>query len=197
MKKTLFGLAVAFIAFFVAVFATELFRLNQKLTQIPVVEEIQIAGTPILKVESLRTEEILSAEDLIIENNFGWYTLENYKGMKEVNMISLWRDYEESDIGTKNEKLVSGGGVFTSFEEHGDQGFVESAWAEVDDKKARFRTNKIKGIEYRFEGVFYNNKTSGKNGEKVLRGTLKKFVKGKKIAEVSGDFAYSEPQCWH
>ncbi len=37
----------------------------------------------------------------------------------------------------------------------------------------------------------------GKEGEELLRGTLQKFVKGDKVAEVSGDFAYYEPHCWH
>lgn len=196
MRKLLFGL-VALTAFFVAVFSTELFRLTQTLIQVPVVKEIKITGTPVLYPELLQTEEIPSPEDFVSENDFGWYRLENYKGMSEVYQIYLSSYSEESQDGTGIEKQVASGGVFTSFENHGDQGFIDSAWAEVDEKKAKFRTNKIKGIEYRFEGVFYNNKTSGKDGEKVLRGTLRKYVKGKKIAEVRGDFAYYEPHCWH
>lgn len=196
MKKLLLGLTIALAAFSGGVLTTEAFRLTQKLMTTPNVEAIKVADLRALKAESLQTMQTATAGDLSIQNNFGWYRLENYRGMDEVNMISLWCDYETSDNGTASEKIV-GGGVFTSFENYGDQGFVDSAWAEINEKEAKFRTNKIKGIEYRFEGVFHNNKTSGYDGEKVLRGTLRKYVKGKMVAEARGDYAYYEPHCWH
>jgi hypothetical protein len=117
--------------------------------------------------------------------------------MPDVYQIALYSDFEENFDGTQSKKRKSSAGVFTEYENYGDQGFVESAWAEINSEKAKFRTKKINGFEYRFEGTFFKNKTSGKNGEKVLRGTLQKFKKGKKIAQTNGDFAYYEPQCWH
>lgn len=196
MKKLLLGLTVAFAAFFGGVLTTELFRLKQKLMTTPNVEAIKIANTRALRAEFLQAAQTATADDLSIQNDFGWYRLENYRGMEEVGMISLSRDDEMKEDRTVTAKDVSSGGIYISFNEDDDTKFVESVWAEVDEKKAKFRTNKIKGIEYRFEGVFYNNKTSGYDGEKVLRGVLRKYVKGKKIAEARGDFAYYEPRCW-
>jgi hypothetical protein len=115
--------------------------------------------------------------------------------MSEVKMIliGLEIDHQTGNV----DKMSSGGGVFTTFESYGDQGFVEDASFDIRLPYAKFRTKKIKGFEYSFEGIFFKNNTGGEEGEKVLRGTLRKFKNGKKLAEVSGDFAYHEPQCWH
>lgn len=126
----------------------------------------------------------------------GWYDMEKYDAkMGEVSMILIDR-FADYETGDKN-KLIDSGGVFTTFEDYGDQGFVEASWSKIDLPRVTFKTKKIKGFDYRFEGIFFKNKVSGEEGEKVLRGTLKKYRNGKKLAEVSGDFAYYEPHCWH
>jgi hypothetical protein len=67
----------------------------------------------------------------------------------------------------------------------------------TDNNRLSFKTNKVKNIEYKFEGVFFKGKKVGKDGEKVLKGTLRKFVKGKQVAAIKADFKYYEPRCWH
>ncbi len=166
---------------------------NKSIPDVTVEEEI-VESLPLRVAALLEEEEVESIEEPESQNFSGWYALDKYKGMSEVSRISLWKDYADNE--ETGEKPVSYAGVFTSFEDYGDQGFVESIWAEVNGNNVRFRTNKIKGIEYRFKGVFFKNKMP-KIEEKTLSGTLQKFVKGKKVAEVSGDFAYHEPVCWH
>lgn len=199
MKKSLLGLLTATITFFCGILPVKIFLFEQKpVLDVPVVE-IKIPQAPVITSESFEIEEEISVEKKL-ENQtiYGWYWLEGiHEGMSGANTIALYRDIELNDDGTRVEKITSSAGVFTLLENYGDQGYFESAWAEITDKKAKFRTKKIKGIEYRFEGIFFKNKTSGVDGEKVLRGTLKKFVKGKKVAEITGEFAYAEPHCWH
>jgi hypothetical protein len=111
-----------------------------------------------------------------LEENFaGWYSLHGYAGMKEVNMILVDREVD-SETG-KLDKDFSGGGVFTRFEDERDQGFVEDSWFEFDAGHIKFRTKKIHGFEYRFDGRFFKNRAMGVDGEKLLRGTLQKFKK--------------------
>ncbi|HEX8290006.1 MAG TPA: hypothetical protein VF556_18640 [Pyrinomonadaceae bacterium] len=200
MKKSLFGLTVALTTFFVGIFTFEVchFQQNpvlQNALEKNKIEEIKVAEIPAIKAESLGNKETLEKDNLGEQYFSGWYQLDSYKNMPEVQTILLARHYEMNDDFSEVKRVVSSAGIFTSFEKYGDQGVIESNWAEVDEKKAKFRTKKIKGIEYRFEGAFFKNKTSGEDGEKVLRGILRKYVKGKKIAEVRGDFAYYEPHC--
>ena len=197
MKKSLLGLLVALIAFFCGILTTKVFHFKQEFISKLVVQEIKITKLAptqpsiiqpkVVEVKESEPEEVFSNEDFI----GGWYSLDRtIKGMEEVNLIDLNTEW----TGKNNERLVRSASVVT-----GNEGpnirFFDSVWAEIDNKKVKFRTKKIKAVEYRFEGVFFKNKTSGKNGEKVLRGTLKKFVKGKKVAEGSGDFAFYEPHC--
>lgn len=138
----------------------------------------------------LNSEDFVSDENAEKDDFNGWYALDNApKNMKEVTMIALSKDnYDEPK---------SYGGVFTTFENYGDQGHFGSAFALINGDEASFRTEKINGIEYEFEGKFFKEKMPKKEGEKVLRGTLRKFVNGKKVAQVTGNFGYYEPHCWH
>ena len=183
MKKVLLSLAIAIIAFFCGVLTAGIFRVEQKPIPKPLFEK-EIFDYSLMKVPPIDAPEKI---EVIKNQTFsGWYKLNDYGEMPEVRMILLAKDFEENN---------SYAGVFTNFYKYGDRGFVEYAWVESNDKKAKFRTKKIKGIEYRFEGTFFKNKTMSEDGEEILRGTLQKFVKGKKVAEVSGDFAYHEPNC--
>lgn len=128
------------------------------------------------------------AEEVSEDNHGGWYALEEYKGIDDVDMILIFNsDGDEKPYA----------GVFTTYEDYGDQGFVEKAWIKIDGNHVKFGTKKINGVRYRFEGTFASSSWSGYEREKPLYGTLQKFVKGKKVADVSGDFKYFEPQCWH
>lgn len=206
MRKSLLGLRAATISFFCGTFIVGVFYAQQNHISNPLFEKAAAdiplyEAVPFNKDEKLEStpdvEDIDSNDDSENQFFYGWYSLNNYKNMPEVNMILLGRDYEMGNDYARTKKIAPSSGVFTSFEKYGDQGFVDDAWTKMEDNNVSFKTNKIKGIEYRFKGVFFKNKTMGKEGEKILRGTLQKFVKGKKIAEVNGDFEYYEPHCWH
>jgi hypothetical protein len=197
MKKSLLGLLVALVAFFVGVLMVKI--TPSKTVTIPntATTEIDAATMPVLKYEplyeSLDQEKKLRDKSSDVNLFSGWYGLEDFGNMKEVDFIVLSRAYgyhEDSD------KLVSYAAIFTTPGENIEEGIISSRQAEVIDNKVKFRTNRIKGIEYRFEGTFFKNRMIGENGEELLRGTLKKYIKGKKVAEIGGDFAYYEPHCW-
>ena len=202
MKKFLTGLIIALITFTVGIAAFE--NLDPESIVIPgvVVEDEEIFVCDSGKESSI---EFSNDEDDVDykfteEEDFfnGWYALDDrmIKGINEVRMVSLARN-EDYDYKTDSREIASFAGVFTTLDDYGDQGFFSSVSTQIKGNKVKFRTEKIKGISYNFEGVFFKNKTMGKEGEELLRGTLQKFVKGKKAAEVSGDFAYYEPHCWH
>ena len=165
-----------------------LFFVQDKVEPVIVSEEIVYFDFPVTDSDTETTDP--SEQDFS-----GWYKLEESLGMPDVNLILISRE-TDSETGKLN-KLFSGGGVFTYYEDEGDQGFVETASFDIGLPSVSFRTKKIHGFDYRFKGVFYKNKTMGKEGEKLLRGTLEKFRNGKRVAVTSGDFAYYEPQCWH
>ncbi len=202
MKKFLFGLLVSVLTFSFGTFTFQLINFESKKdsnTEVSqLTQELKIKEVQSIKPD--RDTKTIAREvyqEPVIEDNFGWYQLDEDQKMPNLGMIALSKDIEQNFDNPRKNKTVSFAGVFTEYENFGDQGFVGSAWAEIDNKKAKFKTRKINGFEYRFEGTFFNNKTSGKKGEKVLRGTLQKFKQGKKIAQMSGDFGYYEPQCWH
>lgn len=64
----------------------------------------------------------------------------------------------------------------------------------VTKKTLEFKTNKINGIEYRFEGRFlgtgnFAGQADGR-GNVMLEGTLQKYLNGEKIAEVTSPVLY-------
>lgn len=197
MKKSLLGLLVALMTFFGGVFAAKIFLVKYEFVSVPTVEAVKLKEVRTIKPEiSEQTRKNKALENTDYGEIYGWYSLENQSKMPEVNMIKLSSEYYNND-GTKRGKIILSAGIYTELSEDIDEGFAEGISATIEGNKVKFKTKKLKGIEYRFEGVFFKNKTSGENGEELLRGTLQKFVKGKKVAEVSGDFAYYQPYCLH
>lgn len=177
MRKGLVGIAVFLAAFF---FGTAIASLKQP-------EAAPSVGASVNAVWEPEPEKPAVAENDVSEKSYGgWYDLDEYTGMNEVNGIAISNSFGD-DKG--------GGGVFTTFEKYGDRGFVEDAWIKIDANHVMFRTKKINGIRYRFEGTFCSADWSDHERAKPLYGTLQKFVKGKKVAEVSGNFKYIEPMC--
>ncbi len=78
-----------------------------------------------------------------------------------------------------------------------DDDDFHSVWIKTENNRLSFKTNKIRGIEYKFDGKFFKNGKEFSNDEKVLKGTLQKIVKGKQVAKFTADFAYREPVCFH
>jgi hypothetical protein len=196
MKKSLLGLLIALIAFFCGILTVGIFRIEEIPMPNPLFEK-EVINTSLSKTPPINeTEDVEVVEDATTQNINAWYSLDDYKKMPEVEMIKLWVSYfYEDGILTKNPDINAG--IYTRLSEDIDEGFAEAIWTKIGDNRISFKTKKLKGIEYRFEGNFFKNKAMGKYEEKLLRGTLQKFLKGKKVAEVSGDFAYSEPYCLH
>ena len=129
----------------------------------------------------------------VLEEAFsGWYSIEGSPGLRDAYLILLSRDYSDSGDGPK-----AYAGVFTSFKDIGDSGYVEMRWIKLEGNKVAFRTKAINGFEFGFKGEFFKNRAMGDEGEELLRGTFTQFRKKKVVAKVSGDFSYNEPQCWH
>lgn len=180
MKKLLFGLAVALVAFSGSVFIANIFRAEPKPASVLVVEQLE------------KTEEIETIDNS--NDIHAWYSLDNDKKMPEVAMINFYLTYYDDD-GIRSEEPFLYSGIYTTLSDDIDEGFAEGTQTTLVGNKLKFKTKKLKGIEYRFQGTFFKNKMKGKQDEKILRGTLQKFIKGKKVAEVSGDFAYGKPYC--
>jgi hypothetical protein len=125
----------------------------------------------------------------------GWFITDNFKGMKEVWAISI--DIERAN--EKAEKLVWSSMIRTKTESDSlnEDDYFHSISITADKSRLSFKTNRIRGIEYKFEGEFSSKFYKFEEGEKVLKGTLQKFIKGKKVAEFTSDFKFYEPHCLH
>lgn len=125
----------------------------------------------------------------------GWFIADDFKGMKEVWTVLLSRDNENS----KNKKFVWSAMILTNNPDGSpnDDDNFHSVWIKTEGKHLSFRTNKIRGIEYKFDGEFFKKGKDFSEDEKVLKGTLQKIVKGKQAAKFTADFAYFEPRCFH
>ena len=128
------------------------------------------------------------------EGYYGWLIADKFKGMKEVWTILLSRDSENS----KTEKYVWSARILTQDADGSpNENDFHSVQIKTENNRLSFTTNKFHKVEYKFEGKFFENGKVFEEGKKVLKGTMQKFVKGKKVAEFTSEFAYYEPQCWH
>lgn len=194
MKKSLLGLAIAFIAFLCGVSIAEVLRFERKPIPKPLFEK-EIVDIPLFELAPINLpEKVEAVEENEMQGVHGWYLLEDHGKMPEVSMILLIGDNLD-DEGNATGKINLSSGIYTTLSDDIDEGFAEEAWTKLKDNKVKFKTKKLKGIVYDFEGTFFKNKMSGETGEPLLRGTLRKFVKGKKVAEISGDFTYYKPYC--
>jgi len=190
MKKFLFNILIASLALLLGVFIQNLFQFKEALVSVEKVETNKVVEIPNFQIENEQIEKDKRL-DTFQDEEFGggWYMADGFKGMREVWTILLSRDYEDS----KNEKLVWSAIILTDKEKDN----FESVWIKTHNNKLSFRTHKVRDIEYKFEGEFLKNGKLASEGEEVLKGTLQKLIKGKKVAEVKTNFAYHEPRCWH
>ncbi|MBS1793202.1 MAG: hypothetical protein JSS81_05080 [Acidobacteria bacterium] len=197
MKKSLFGLAIAVTAFLTGTFAAAL--LIPKVPPIPApLFDQELAAAP--SAAEIPVEDPEPAADMpdateTDEFFYGWYVIPYSKKMPEVEIIQLSKETESGENGADSGKTVVFAGIFTSLSDDPYAGLAENKWVRIDGDRVSFETKKLKGIVYRFEGRFFKGRKTGPEGEKLLRGTLQKFVKGKKVAETSGEFEYHEPRC--
>ena len=194
MKKLSLGFLIALITFTFGAFAANFLSFADNQTPQISVEDSNLSETRLSENNQLTEIQSTVPEDSNKEYFSGWYSLKNYKKMPEVTTILLSID-DYLDDGIGSEKPISSAGIFTTLSEDLGERFAEDDWTIIENNNVKFKTKKLKGIVYRFEGNFFKNKTTGEDGEKLLRGTLQKFVKGKKVAEVRGDFQYYQPKC--
>ncbi len=124
-----------------------------------------------------------------------WLIADDFKGMKEVWTVLLSRNSENS----KSEKLVWDAIVLTTLKngDPNDDADFSSVSIKAENNKLSFKTNKYRNVEYKFNGEFLKNWKDFANDENVLKGTMQKFVKGKKVAEFTSNFVYYQPHCYH
>lgn len=203
MKKIL----AALLTFTIGVFGFNLLKTEQVSISTTHYEKQKVIEVPKSKIEYIPTDKIENLKpffDSFKENEvdkgldqsyYGWLMADDFKGMKEVWTIFLQRDTENS----KNEKLIWSASILTQHADGSpnDDDNFQSVWIKTESNRLSFKTNKLRGIEYKFDGKFFKNGKQFSNDEKVLKGTLRKIVRGKEVAKFTANFAYYEPQCFH
>ncbi len=129
------------------------------------------------------------------EYYYGWFIADKFKGMKEVWAISLDRDSENP----QTEEFKWSAMILTVNKDDSvnDDDDFHAIQIKTNGRNISFTTNKIRGIKYKFTGEFGNEFYNFEEGKKALKGTLQKFVNGKKVAEFTSDFKFYEPHCLH
>jgi hypothetical protein len=197
MKKIL----IALLTFLLGVFAFNLLNFEKAATSQTFAPVQKVVEIPETQIEDFPNQKIGSSEPFF--NSFnenegygGWLIADKFKGMKEVWTILLTRDNENSD---ESKKLVWTAMILTmnGDDTANDDDNFHSVWIKTENNHLSFRTNKIRGIEYKFDGKFFKRGKDFSDDEKVLKGTLQKIVKGKEAAKFTADFAYQEPVCFH
>ncbi len=211
MKKIL----IALTTFTIGVLTFNLLATKQVSTSVTFTIEKKAVKTSENKTETISTERIENPKpsekienlkpffDSFTANDYdrnqyqsygGWFMADDFRGMKEVWTILLTRD----DVNSE-EKLLWSAMILTQHADGSpnDDDNFQSVWIKTENNRLSFRTNKIRGIEYKFDAAFFKNGKEFSNDEKVLKGTLRKIVKGKEVAKFTADFAYHEPHCFH
>lgn len=211
MKKIL----IALTTFTVGVLTFNLLTTKQVSTPVTFTIEKKAVKTSKNKTETILTERIENPKpsekienlkaffDSFTANDYdrnqyqsygGWFIADDFRGMKEVWTILLTRD----DVNSE-EKLLWSAMILTQHADGSpnDDDNFQSVWIKTENNRLSFRTNKIRGIEYKFDGKFFKNGKEFSEDEKVLKGTLRKIVKGREVAKFTANFAYHEPVCFH
>lgn len=183
--------AVACSTFLFGISAAVFFQCETEVRPVAAVSEPQIF-TCFIEQKTIKPEPFFKsfAKD---EYYSGWLIADEFPGMKEVWTILLRHDEE------KGKGHLWSAMVLTSNPDDSanDDDNFESIPIKTDSDHLSFSTNKIRGIQYRFDGKFFKQDKNFYEGEKVLNGTMQKIVRGKVVAKFSADFAYHEPVCFH
>ncbi|MBC7900304.1 MAG: hypothetical protein H7070_09650 [Saprospiraceae bacterium] len=150
--------------------------------------------------------EIPLADDAFIEQTFESFEIkvdQTPNNATDLGVFNPSGDYhplnrptEESErfvhfdleVKRKKRKLVAWGDV------RGVQASYKFTSVSVTEKHLKFSTGKVGGVSYDFDGKFlgigdFASQSLG-NGNLMLEGTLRKFVDGKKVMDVSTSFVY-------
>lgn len=203
MKRIL----IALLTFAIGVFAFGLLNFKTSFN-VTLKDDTSLSETPVSTITPVFENLLDVPQEIKPENSLpffksfkfdesydGWFIADNFKGMKEVWTILLSRDTENS----KSEKLVWNAIILTTLKngDSDDDADFSSVWIKSENANLSFKTKKYRNVEYKFSGTFFKNGNNFEQEEKVLKGTMQKFVKGKKVAEFTSEFAYFEPRCFH
>jgi hypothetical protein len=206
MKKTMLWLIAFAITFAFGIFAFGLFNLKSSI--ILETQNLDLLETPVSKITPIGEHQLEKPQEATSESNLpffksfkadegysGWFIAEDFKGMPEVWTILLDQDFVESN----NKNFIWQAMVLTQHKDStpNDDADFSSIWIKTENNKLSFKTRKYRNVEYQFSGTFFKNGKNFEQAEKVLKGTMQKFVKGRKVAEFTSEFAYYEPQCFH
>lgn len=112
----------------------------------------------------------------------------DYHPLNEINEHSDRYIQFDLELKRKKSKLFVQGNVKNIYQ------WYKLTFVSLTEKKLMFRTRKINGVEYRFDGYFlsrgnFRQQVSGR-GKVLLRGVLQKFVNGEKVFEVETPFRF-------
>jgi hypothetical protein len=203
MKK----IFVVFLSFIIGVLAVYLLKFeNQESTSIQT--NYSPTPKPISYTQPSFTDDVISIKTVkeTVPKPFfdsfdkdeaynSWLIADDFKGMQEVWTILLDQDFVES----KDKNFIWQAMILTKHKDDtpNDDADFSSVWIKTEKNRLSFKTKKYRNVEYKFVGEFFKNGKDFAQEEKVLKGTLQKFIKGKKVAEFTSDFAYYEPHCIH
>ncbi len=122
----------------------------------------------------------------------GWLAVDEFTGMKEVwTMLLDRKDVKGRPVWSTMvlTKLPDGSS--------NDKDNFHSIQIRTKNDRLSFKTSKIRGVYYDFDGKFFKNGNEFSEHEKVLNGTMRKIVNGKEVGRFTGDFEYLEPTCFH
>lgn len=119
-----------------------------------------------------------------------WYRPANVRRLwrNEVFFISLY-SAPADDI------RITEAGVMTNIFDDPGRDFAAAVNLKINGDRISFRTKSVGRISFQFAGVFFKRRKMGTTGERILRGTLRRFVGGKPAGRYRGDFIFIEPQC--
>lgn len=179
MKQITIGLFVAVLTFSVGIVAKRLLAFPEIVfTQIP---------QPIDPLESGLTENSISAD-------IGPSSLEEYRPTPD----GVYFPTNEGNMDLDTALIVSilDDGEAIAEVKVGEK-FYRNNFIKINSQQLKFTTESVKNINYEFEGHFLRNgfKDHFEDGDIVLRGKLKKFVKGKMVFGVTKRFLYASEVC--
>lgn len=190
MRKLFLNLLIGLITFLVGVCIQNTLKVKQIFTKnfaVQTNKSVEVSNSYATPLQFDEKEEVATFDDEGFSG--GWYMVDDFKGMKEVWTILLSRN----DDFSENKEIVWSAIILTDKEEN----HFQSISIKTGENKLKFKTNKVRDVNYKFEGNFLKNGRFAVEGEEVLKGNLQKYVKGRKVAEIKAIFAYHEPRCWH
>ncbi len=195
--------SIALLTFLLGVSTFNLLHFEE--IKVPMQETVDITQACTFYTPSQKTENSKSFFDSFEDSAYdekghyqgysGWFMTNKFKGMPEVWTIWLHRVDKDSN----KDKLIWSAMILTNKAngESNDDDNFHSVQIKTDSNHFSFRTNKIRGIEYRFDGEFFKSGKDFSNDEKVLKGTMEKIARGKTVAKFTAVFYYFEPHCFH